>query len=72
MICLFGELSGSAWAEYNKPETLHHVHGIKLPGGLKESEKLPEPLFPLFTPSTKAEQGSHDQNISPDTGQFTF
>lgn len=61
---------GSAWAEYNKPETLHHVHGMKLPAGLKESEKLPDSHFPLFTPSTKAEQGAHDENISPDTGQL--
>jgi phosphoribosylaminoimidazole-succinocarboxamide synthase len=65
-------LIGSAWAEYNNPETLHHVHGIKLPEGLKESEKLPDPLFPLFTPSTKAEQGAHDQNISPDTGKLAL
>ncbi|KAM6496679.1 phosphoribosylaminoimidazole-succinocarboxamide synthase [Amanita muscaria] len=55
-----GYLSGSAWAEYKKSGT---VHGIKLPTGLLESQKLPEPLF---TPSTKAEQGAHDENISPD------
>jgi phosphoribosylaminoimidazole-succinocarboxamide synthase len=54
--------SGSGWSEYKKSGT---VHGIKLPGGLVESQKLPEPLF---TPSTKAEQGAHDENISPERG----
>ncbi|KAG7092828.1 hypothetical protein E1B28_009143 [Marasmius oreades] len=55
-----GYLTGSAWSEYKKSGT---VHGISLPGGLKESQKLPEPMF---TPSTKAEQGAHDENISPE------
>ncbi|KAF9005453.1 hypothetical protein BDQ17DRAFT_1353131 [Cyathus striatus] len=55
-----GYLTGSAWAEYKKSGT---VHGIPLPEGLKESEKL---STPLFTPSTKAEQGAHDENISPE------
>ncbi|KAM5530830.1 hypothetical protein V8D89_012467 [Ganoderma adspersum] len=55
-----GYLSGSGWAEYKKSGT---VHGIPLPPGLVESQKLPEPLF---TPSTKAEQGEHDENISPE------
>jgi phosphoribosylaminoimidazole-succinocarboxamide synthase len=41
------------------------VHGIPLPEGLQESQKLPSPLF---TPSTKAEQGAHDENISPEQG----
>ena len=41
------------------------MHGIKLPEGLVESQKFPEPLF---TPSTKADQGNHDQNISPEEG----
>ncbi|KAL4252902.1 Phosphoribosylaminoimidazole-succinocarboxamide synthase [Abortiporus biennis] len=54
-----GYITGSGWAEYKKKGT---VHGIKLPEGLVESQKLPEPLF---TPSTKAEQGQHDENISP-------
>jgi len=45
------------------------VHGIKLPEGLVESQKLPDGFFPLFTPSTKAEQGAHDQNISPDSAK---
>jgi phosphoribosylaminoimidazole-succinocarboxamide synthase len=52
-----GYLSGSAWAEYQKSST---VCGIKLPAGLKESDKLPEPIF---TPATKAASG-HDENIS--------
>jgi len=53
-----GYISGSGWKEY-----LSHgsVCGIALPGGLKESAKLPEPIF---TPSTKAEAGLHDENIS--------
>ncbi|KAJ3823882.1 phosphoribosylaminoimidazole-succinocarboxamide synthase [Lentinula raphanica] len=55
-----GYLTGSAWSEYKKSGT---VHGIPLPAGLLESQKLPEPLF---TPSTKAEQGAHDENISPE------
>ncbi len=53
-----GYLVGSGWKEYKKNRT---VCGIKLPKGLKKAEKLPEPLF---TPSTKAEQGDHDENIS--------
>ncbi len=52
-----GYLSGSAWAEYQKSGS---VCGIKLPAGLKESDKLPEPIF---TPATKAASG-HDENIS--------
>src|ERR1051325_2842019 len=54
-----GYLSGSGWKEYKKSQT---VCGIPLPGGLKESSELPEPIF---TPSTKAETG-HDENISFD------
>ena len=53
-----GYLSGSGWASYQKDQT---VCGIKLPAGLKESDKLPEIIF---TPSTKAEIGDHDENIS--------
>ncbi|KAI5124232.1 hypothetical protein M0805_005081 [Coniferiporia weirii] len=52
-------LTGSAWSEYKKTRT---VHGIPLPDGYVESAKLAEPLF---TPSTKAAQGEHDENISP-------
>lgn len=53
-----GYLSGSGWASYKENGT---VCGIKLPEGLKESDKLPEIIF---TPSTKAEIGDHDENIS--------
>jgi phosphoribosylaminoimidazole-succinocarboxamide synthase len=52
-----GYLSGSGWKEYQKTGA---VCGIKLPAGLKESDKLPEPIF---TPATKAVSG-HDENIS--------
>lgn len=52
-----GYLSGSGWKEYQKTGA---VCGVKLPQGLKESDKLPEPIF---TPSTKAEVG-HDINIT--------
>jgi phosphoribosylaminoimidazole-succinocarboxamide synthase len=55
-----GYLSGSGWKEYQKQNS---VCGIRLPAGLKESDKLPEPIF---TPATKAESG-HDINISFDT-----
>ena len=53
-----GYITGSGWASYKENGT---VCGIKLPEGLKESEKLPEPIY---TPSTKAEIGLHDENIS--------
>ncbi|MBL7072575.1 MAG: phosphoribosylaminoimidazolesuccinocarboxamide synthase [Candidatus Omnitrophica bacterium] len=52
-----GYISGSAWKDYQKTGM---VCGIKLPEGLKNSQKLPEPIF---TPSTKADVG-HDMNIS--------
>ncbi|KPK85114.1 MAG: phosphoribosylaminoimidazole-succinocarboxamide synthase [Deltaproteobacteria bacterium SM23_61] len=52
-----GFLSGSGWNEYQEKGS---VSGIPLPAGLKESQKLPAPLF---TPSTKAEAGVHDENI---------
>lgn len=51
-----GYLAGSGWKEYQKTQS---ICGIKLPSGLKESDKLPEPIF---TPSTKATTG-HDENI---------
>ena len=54
-----GYLAGSGWAEYKKSGT---VCGITLPAGLREADRLPEPIF---TPSTKAESG-HDINISQD------
>ena len=53
-----GYITGSGWASYQKNGT---VCGITLPEGLKESDKLPEPIY---TPSTKAEIGDHDENIS--------
>ncbi len=52
-----GYLSGSGWKEYKRDGA---VCGIKLPAGLKESDKLPEPIF---TPASKAQSG-HDENIS--------
>jgi len=52
-----GYLSGSGWQEYLQKGS---VCGISLPKGLRESEKLP---VPIFTPSTKAEDGMHDENI---------
>jgi phosphoribosylaminoimidazole-succinocarboxamide synthase len=55
-----GYLSGSGWREYKESGA---VCGIELPEGLKESEKLPEPIF---TPATKAEIGEHDENIDFD------
>ncbi|NQU73874.1 MAG: phosphoribosylaminoimidazolesuccinocarboxamide synthase [Candidatus Omnitrophica bacterium] len=52
-----GYLSGSGWKEYKKTQS---ICGVKLPAGLKESAKLPEPIF---TPSTKEETG-HDMNVT--------
>ena len=54
-----GYIAGSGWKDYQKTGT---ICGYQLPAGMRESDKL-EP--PLFTPSTKAELGQHDQNISP-------
>ena len=53
-----GYLAGSGWKEYRENGT---VCGIPLPTGLRESDRLAEPIF---TPSTKAEIGTHDENIS--------
>jgi phosphoribosylaminoimidazole-succinocarboxamide synthase len=53
-----GYLVGSGWKEYKAQGS---VCGIPLPAGLKEADRLPEPIF---TPSTKAEVGAHDENIS--------
>lgn len=53
-----GYISGSGWKSYGRSG---EVCGIALPQGLQESDKLPEPIF---TPSTKAESGTHDVNIS--------
>ena len=55
-----GYITGSGWASYKENGT---VCGIKLPEGLKECDKLPEPIY---TPSTKAEIGDHDENIDFD------
>ncbi|KAJ1998361.1 Bifunctional purine biosynthetic protein ade1, partial [Coemansia thaxteri] len=55
-----GYITGSGWKEYQKAGT---VCGMKLGEGLRESQKLPAPLF---TPSTKADLGDHDENIHPD------
>lgn len=53
-----GYITGSGWKSYQKDGT---VCGITLPKGLKECDKIPEPIY---TPSTKAEIGDHDENIS--------
>ena len=53
-----GYLSGSAWKEYKERGT---VNGMPMPAGMQESQQLPQPIF---TPSTKAEQGIHDENIT--------
>ncbi len=53
-----GYITGSGWGSYQKDGT---VCGIRLPEGLKESEKLPEPIY---TPTTKAEIGDHDENVT--------
>jgi phosphoribosylaminoimidazole-succinocarboxamide synthase len=53
-----GYLSGSAWKEYQERGT---VNGMPMPTGMQESQQLPQPIF---TPSTKAQQGAHDENIT--------
>jgi phosphoribosylaminoimidazole-succinocarboxamide synthase len=53
-----GYLAGSGWAEYRAGGA---VCGVSLPAGLREADRLPEPIF---TPATKAEHGEHDQNVS--------
>jgi phosphoribosylaminoimidazole-succinocarboxamide synthase len=55
-----GYLSGSGWREYRESGA---VCGIELPQGLRESDRLPEPIF---TPATKAELGDHDENVDFD------
>ncbi|KAF2486049.1 phosphoribosylaminoimidazolesuccinocarboxamide synthase [Neohortaea acidophila] len=54
-----GYITGSAWAEYKTHGT---VHGVPVPSGLQESQKFDTPVW---TPSTKAPAGEHDENISP-------
>ncbi len=58
-----GYISGSGWKDYKRTGA---ICGIELPLGLVESEKLPEPIF---TPSTKAEIGDHDENIDEEKGK---
>ncbi len=53
-----GYIEGSGWKEYQQSQS---ICGITLPAGLRRAEKLPQPIF---TPSTKAEAGLHDENIS--------
>jgi phosphoribosylaminoimidazole-succinocarboxamide synthase len=53
-----GYLAGSGWKEYKENQT---ICGVTLPAGLKQCQKLPEPIF---TPATKAELGQHDENIN--------
>jgi phosphoribosylaminoimidazole-succinocarboxamide synthase len=55
-----GYITGSGWKDYQATGT---VCGIELPDGLRESERLPEPIF---TPATKAEAGDHDENVDFD------
>jgi phosphoribosylaminoimidazole-succinocarboxamide synthase len=55
-----GYITGSGWKDY---QATGGVCGIELPDGLRESEQLPEPIF---TPSTKAELGDHDENVDFD------
>lgn len=57
-----GYITGSGWESYKENGT---ICGIELPAGLQEAEKLPEPIF---TPSTKAELGDHDENVSLEQG----
>jgi len=52
-----GHLAGSGWIDYGRTGA---VCGIELPSGLREADRLPQPLF---TPATKAERGSHDENV---------
>lgn len=58
------DLTGTALSEYQRSRT---VHGIPMPAGLRDGDKLDRPLW---TPSTKAEQGDKDENISPSQGSF--
>ena len=60
-----GYIAGSGWKEYSTSGT---VCGIKLPQGLQDGSRLPEPLF---TPSTKSQDGTHDENISLETVEKT-
>jgi phosphoribosylaminoimidazole-succinocarboxamide synthase len=55
-----GHITGSAWTEYQRSGT---VHGIAIAPGLQRSQAFPD--GPIYTPSTKAEAGEHDENIHP-------
>ncbi|HVE69327.1 MAG TPA: phosphoribosylaminoimidazolesuccinocarboxamide synthase, partial [Solirubrobacteraceae bacterium] len=55
-----GYVTGSGWKDY---QATGAICGIPLPGGLRESEKLPEPIF---TPATKAQEGDHDETVDFD------
>ena len=57
-VIIRGYIAGSGWNEYQKKQT---ICGIELPAGLRQAEKLPNPIF---TPSSKADVGSHDENIT--------
>lgn len=59
-----GYITGSAWKEYQQSGT---VHGRSMPKGLQESQGCPD--GPIYTPSTKAEAGQHDENISVKQGK---
>jgi len=61
-----GNITGTGWADYQKTGS---VGGHKLPANLKRSERLPEPIL---TPSTKAEQGLHDENITCEQAKQTL
>jgi phosphoribosylaminoimidazole-succinocarboxamide synthase len=60
-IVVRGYLSGSGWKEYRATGS---ICGVRLPTGLRESDRLPEPIL---TPATKAEQGAHDENVDFET-----
>lgn len=62
-----GYCAGSAWLEYKEHRT---VHGIPLPPGIQESQGFPG--GPIYTPSTKAPLGEHDENIHPDKGVLLY
>jgi phosphoribosylaminoimidazole-succinocarboxamide synthase len=61
-----GYLSGSGWKDYQQTGS---ICGIKLPAGLRESDRLPEPIF---TPAAKINTGGHDENISYETVEKTI
>jgi phosphoribosylaminoimidazole-succinocarboxamide synthase len=61
-----GYLSGSGWKDYQQTGS---ICGIKLPAGLRESDRLPEPIF---TPAAKVQSGGHDENISYEMAEKTI